>query len=429
MTINNTQLDKVDIIMNTDGRITKQLSQIADIKVSNVDKKEYVAQKIVLLCNYIDVYSNRFINRTLNFMQSSASESEITKYCLKQGDVVITKDSESPDDIGVPSLIIEEVPFLICGYHLALLRPNQQIIDPLFLMYYLWNMSIHKRYRKYATGATRFGLTLPSIRNMELNIPKNVQDQRKLSLILLTWDQAIEKLEKLIEAKQTFKKTLMQKLLTGQIRFPGFGKPVSQAGELPEGWERTQLKDISQIVVSNVDKKTYPNQKKVLLCNYLDVYQNNYIDDKILFMTATASEDEIKKFSIHEKDIIITKDSETADDIGIPAYIGKDVSNLVCGYHLAIIRSNSDNVYPLYLFNALKSKAVKDYFSKKANGVTRFGLAKGDIENVMLLIPHVEEQKKIAQILYYYDKETENLSQTKNKLQNQKLGLMSLFFK
>jgi type I restriction enzyme, S subunit len=97
----------------------QRMRHVANFTNSNVDKKAYEDQEPVLLCNYTDVYYNEFITADLPFMQATASNAEIERFSLKKGDILITKDSEDPADIGVPSLVTEDLPGVICGYHLT----------------------------------------------------------------------------------------------------------------------------------------------------------------------------------------------------------------------------------------------------------------------------------------------------------------------
>jgi len=100
---------------------------------------------------------------------------------------------------------------------------------------------------------------------------------------------------------------------------------------MPE-WRTEPLGRIAQIRPSNVDKKSNQGEHPVRLCNYLDVYSRDYITKDLEFMEATATAAEIQQFGIDYGDVMITKDSETPDDIGIPAVVVDDISNLVCGY-------------------------------------------------------------------------------------------------
>jgi type I restriction enzyme S subunit len=62
-------------------------------------------------------------------MEATATIGEIRKFALKKGDIIITKDSEEWQDIAVPALVSEELDNVICGYHLALIRPFSKIVD------------------------------------------------------------------------------------------------------------------------------------------------------------------------------------------------------------------------------------------------------------------------------------------------------------
>jgi type I restriction enzyme S subunit len=172
--------------------------------------------------------------------------------------------------------------------------------------------------------------------------------------------------------------------------------------ELPSNWEGRRLKYVSNINFSNVNKKTEDGEKEVNLCNYVDVYYNDFITSELAFMKATATDEEIRKFLLHKGNVLITKDSETADDIGIPAYVSEEIDNLVCGYHLAILRAKKF-VDGRYLFRFLQSKQIAAYFETRANGITRYAIGLDTVGGCPVLFPPLPIQKDIATFL---DKET-----------------------
>src|SRR5699024_2742256 len=94
---------------------------------------------------------------------------------------------------------------------------------------------------------------------------------------------------------------------------------VTWLGQVPAHWEVKKLKFISKVQPSNVDKKTIEDEIPVVLCNYTDVYKNEFIRSEMNFMQATATAEEIKKFQVDINDVIITKDSESRADIAVPA--------------------------------------------------------------------------------------------------------------
>ena len=151
---------------------------------------------------------------------------------------------------------------------------------------------------------------------------------------------------------------------------------------MPINWPTSKLRDLADVRVSNVDKKSYAAERPIKLCNYMDVYANDYLTSALVdFMPATASPSEIDRFALHGGDVVITKDSETPDDIGVPAVMVEDIDGLVCGYHLALIRPK-DSVHPTFLAKQLASAQTIRYFAAHATGSTRFGLAIGTIEKL-----------------------------------------------
>ena len=167
------------------------------------------------------------------------------------------------------------------------------------------------------------------------------------------------------------------------------------------------LADVADVTISNVDKKTKPDEHPVRLCNYTDVYYNQLIRSNMDFMTATATEREIARCSLFECDVVITKDSEKDDDIGVPAYVTEDIDDLVCGYHLVILRPKPDKIDGKYLFYSLGAREAEHQFHARANGVTRFGLRKADIGTVSVPLPPLPQQRRIAHILGALDDKIE----------------------
>ena len=184
---------------------------------------------------------------------------------------------------------------------------------------------------------------------------------------------------------------------------------------VPEHWHVRRLRTVAEMRVSNVDKHTKEDEFPVRLCNYVDVYKNDRITQGIPFMSATASRDEIEKFRLNRNDVVITKDSETWDDIGVPALVTEPADDLISGYHLAILRPSADTHGP-YLFWALQSKPICYQFHVEAQGVTRYGLARNGIQSVTLPVPPPEEQAVIVRFLDHADEQVRRYIAGKERL-------------
>lgn len=174
---------------------------------------------------------------------------------------------------------------------------------------------------------------------------------------------------------------------------------LSWKNNLPSTWRALPMKAIASYFVSSVDKLIDESEFEVELCNYTDVYKNEFINSSLPFMKATASKDEIERYKLFEGDIIITKDSETWDDIGIPALVTESKYNLLCGYHLAVIRGHKNRIVPKYLLRCLQSKTIRLQLELASSGVTRFGLPKEAIGRLILPVPDPSIQDAIVKLI------------------------------
>lgn len=174
---------------------------------------------------------------------------------------------------------------------------------------------------------------------------------------------------------------------------------IEWLGEIPEHWNATKVKKEFRVIPSNVDKKSHDDEEEVKLCNYVDVYYNDFITSQIDFMIATASEHEIKKFQLQLGDILITKDSEDPYDIAVPALVKETEDRLLCGYHLSMIRSINQKIDGAFLFWSLKDDAIVSQLFREATGVTRWAIASRHIKNSTIAFPPLPEQKAIADYL------------------------------
>ena len=200
-------------------------------------------------------------------------------------------------------------------------------------------------------------------------------------------------------------------------RYPEYkDSGVPWLGKIPAHWQSRRQRNLVSLLVSNVDKHMHEDEYPVRLCNYVDVYKNDYITDGIPFMRATASLGEINRFRLRKGDVVITKDSETWDDIGVPALVHYEAPDLVCGYHLAILRPRQSIICGDFLLRALQSQGVAAQHYVSANGITRFGLSHDAIKSVWIALPPLEEQAAIARFLDHFDRLTRRYIRAQRRL-------------
>jgi len=209
-------------------------------------------------------------------------------------------------------------------------------------------------------------------------------------------DELIADKIRLLELYNEEKTAIINQAVTKGINpnVPMKDSGIEWLGEIPEHWEVKMLKYVANSYPSNVDKKSKEGEKEVLLCNYVDVYKNDFITSEIQFMKATASDSQVEKFKLKKGDVIATKDSESPEDIAIAALVREDFENVICGYHLNFIRPI--HIFGDFLFRFFQSKYTKGYFFNAANGVTRYGIGTEKFSNFVICVPPFVEQQSIV---------------------------------
>ncbi len=174
---------------------------------------------------------------------------------------------------------------------------------------------------------------------------------------------------------------------------------VQWLGPIPAHWDARRLKTIASVRLSNIDKNSVEGQEAVGLCNYTDVYYSDRITADMEFMASTATQDQIRKFSLRKGDVLITKDSESWTDIAVPAVVAEDMPDVLCGYHLALVRPFAGQINGPFLARAFSAVGPRDQFQVSANGITRFGLGGDEIRAGIFATPPIDEQRGIAAFL------------------------------
>ena len=230
-----------------DGWRLARLEDVADISFSSVDKKTTDGEVPIELCNYTDVFYNRRIRLGMKLMTATATPVERDTWSLKKGDVLFTKDSETPDEIGVPSYVSDDMPNVLCGYHLGLARSSSGLAYGTFLARALASRESVREFSRIANGVTRFGLTLDATRKLPILLPP-LPEQRAIAAVLDSIDGAIERTEAAIAATERLRDALLHELLTRGV--PGWHSEWKEApglGTIPACWEVVRLGEVTEV--------------------------------------------------------------------------------------------------------------------------------------------------------------------------------------
>ena len=379
------------------------IDDVAKLSFSSVDKKSVEGENAVRLCNYMDVFYNRRIREGMPFMVSTASDSDIKKFTLNKGDVVLTKDSETPEEIAFAAVIDEQIDNLVCGYHLAVLRPDKSKVTGEYLMSAINFHPNHHQFIRLANGATRFGLGIDSLNNALLPIPP-LAEQRRIAAILRTWDEAIETAEAELKAKQERKRWLTVSLIFSK----GMGAKSKAHKYVPIG-------DFMREDVDSVDPSQSPDE-------HFELWSIPAHDKGVA--------DYVKGFQVgsHKKlvnpgDVLISK---IVPHIQRSRVVGRSERKCRVIASTEWIVFGGGKIEAEYLREVLISEDFHRKFMETITGVGG-SLARANVKAVAKIkipFPSIEEQRKIANVLLCADADASAIARRVESLRTQKRGLM-----
>jgi type I restriction enzyme S subunit len=374
----------------------RRLKIIASVQLSNVDKKSVEGQESVKLCNYVDVYYNDFISSDMDFMPATATPEQVRRFSLQAGDVLITKDSESWTDIAVSALVISDLPNVLCGYHLALVRPTQEDTGG-FLAKAFSAIGPRDQFQIAANGITRFGLGGDAIRTSMFAMPP-IQEQRAITYFLdrgtARIDELIEKKGRLIELLQEKRMALITQAVTKGLNPTVLMKDsgVEWLGKIPAHWEVKRLRHVGAAIIGltyEPEEVVGPNEG-ILVLRASNVYDGHIVLDDKIFVKRLVPDRLITK----KGDILICSRSGSRALIGKSAKIDNSLVGLTFGAFMTVFRSVC-NDYLFYAFNS----TLFNYQSGAFLTSTINQLTLGNLNSFTIPVPPSIEQFAITAFL------------------------------
>lgn len=359
--------------------------------------KEQLVEKGIPCVRYGEIYTNHdyIIKKLYSYIDKKTSAAS---KLIKKGDILFAGSGETLEDIGKAVTYIghEKV---YAGGDVIILTTNNNA-DPVYLSYLLNSAIINKQKRKIGQGHSVVHI-YPKDLGMMLIPYSPFPEQKKTADILRTWDNAIEKAQKLIEFKEKRKKALMQQLLTGKKRLKGF----------KGGWQKLPAGE----VFNYYSKKGFKNETLLSVTQDKGVIPRNLLETRV-----TMPSGEIDSFKLVDVgDFVISLRSfqgglEYSNYRGVvsPAYtVLKSFKKINNGFYRYYFKS--------YDFIGHLSIAVIGIRDGKQISYDDFCI-------VIIPYPSFKEQSAIASILQTADKEIDLLKQKLEALKRQKKGLMQV---
>ena len=356
-------------------------------------------ERQVRLCNFVDVYHNWAITQDLykDFMIASANEREIDLFKIKKGQVAITKDSETRDDIGISTYIADDFQDVILGYHTALITPNEKLLNGKFLNAFLHTSTAKKHFENNASGSgQRYTLTNDSISSIKVPL-YDIKTQEKIGNLFTLIDKKIFNNNKTNKILENLAKTIYDYWFV-QYEFPNKeGKPYKSSGgemtyskelkrEIPKDWGISKFLNIARWISNSQPPKSefiYTQRE-----GYVRFIQNRDFenDNHITYVPYKKSLCTVDNF-----DILIDK----YGDAGMTRYGIKGVFNVALGK----IDVN-DKKFLEYVRSFLSSNSIYEYLHNSCMASTRASLSEENLASLYISIPQSEIVEKFENIVH-----------------------------
>ena len=349
-----------------------------------------------------------------NFLKiSKECHEKLSRSKIKEGDILLS----IAGTLGRATIVPREIVPANTNQALSIIRIKDKQYNKSFIYYILKSEYLKRYIKSISTVGAQPNLSLAQVGNFMIPVPL-LNEQKKITSILSTVDELIEKTDEIIEKTKELKKGLMQKLLTKGIGHSKF--KMTEIGEIPEEWEVKSLQAVSELITRGkgpkyVDRSPYiVINQKCIRWEGLDLNFVKYMDENAWFKLND-------KYKLKYMDVVIN--STGTGTLGRATIFREKNNKFMADSHVTIIRTKSEELDPTYLMYYLQTdKCQNDIYSYCISGSTnQIELAKSKFETP---IPPQQEQRQIASILSAVDEKIEAEEKRKEQLLQLKKGLM-----
>ena len=409
-----------------------KLGEIATVEISGVDKKTKDNEIPVRLCNFTDVYHNWAITKEMtdSFMKASANQKEINTLSLKKGQVAFTKDSETRNDIGIPTYIADDFDNVVLGYHTALITPDKSKLSGKYLNAFMNTRYIQKYFENNASGSgQRYTLSNETLNSIPIITP-DLQTQEKIGDVFSNIDKKIALNRRMNAKLEQMAKRLYDHWFV-QFDFPNAdGKPYKASSgkmvwnetlkrEIPEGWE---VKKLGELFTTNrgvsYSTKAITGEIGIPMINLASFSPDgSYKIDGIKLYTGKYTQEKILK----PFDLVMCNTQQTAIDFS-KDIIGKALlvpdifeGDITSSHHVNTLKVHNEKL-KFYLYRLFNTDYFHAYISHFASGTNIMGLDFAGVENYTATIPSDEILSKFADFTLSIEKKKSEIIRENTKL-------------
>ena len=367
-------------------------------------------------------YMNVFANPVSDPSRIEAVEIDHSQNAVQFGDVFFTTSSETPEEVGMSSVWLENTDSIYLNSFCFGYRPTEKI-DPHYMAYMLRSESVRKKIVYLAQGISRYNISKTGVMQIEVPLP-DTAEQRLVGKYFSNLDNLITLHQREYDKIVQVKKSMLEKMFpkngsnVPEIRFEGF----------TDAWEQRKLSEIAtmhaRIGWQNLRKSEFLNSGDYYLITGTD-FVDGEVDLVNCHYVTKDRYDQDPNIQIENGSILITKDGT----LGKVAYVKglEKPATLNAGVFNVLIREKK-RVYGKYLFQYLKAPFLLDYVAKKATGGTIKHLNQEILVDFPVVLPKYDEQVLLGDTFENIDNLITLHQRKLEKLKNIKKSMLEKMF-
>ena len=401
----------------------KLLGEIADFyKGRSISKADIKEEGEIECIRYGELYT--YYQEVIIEIKSKTNLPKKDLVLSKKNDVIIPASGETHLDIATAACVLKDNVAL--GGDLNIIRANS---NGVFLAYYLNNRK-KLEIARLSQGNSVVHLYSKQLKFLNLNLPNSIE-QRKIASFLSAVDEKIQQLTRKKELLETYKKGVMQKLFSQEIRFKD-----EEGRDFPE-WKKKKFGEVYSFLTTNSFSRNDLNYEEGSVKNihYGDIHTKflnlfHLAKENVPFINSDKDISKINPENFcQEGDLVIADASEDYKDIGKTIeIIDINGEKVLAGLHTFLARPKSNIMYKGFSGYLVQNWSFRKQVMTIAQGTKVLGLSTGRMNKLRVEIPSIPEQQKIAEFLSVIDKKTEAVSQQIEKTQTFKKGLLQQMF-
>ncbi|HHV7525248.1 TPA: restriction endonuclease subunit S [Burkholderia orbicola] len=303
----------------------------------------------------------------------------------------------------------------------ALIKPNEGALDGAYCQYFLQSLAGQVQIFSSLNQGAQPNLFLNHIEALKIAIPPTVVEQKAIAEALSDADALIESLSLLLVKKRQIKQGVMQQLLTGRKRLPGFR----------DHWPEKSLGELFQFSGGLSASRDQLSTSGHLYLHYGDIHTSTRSFIEVADQGSSMPRLDIPLGKVQpasllaDGDVVFVDASE--DDDGVSKHVvvvNPDEAPFIAGLHTIVAKQKRKELSSTYLRYCFQTQAVKEQFKFYAVGTKVSGISKKNIAKITLPIPTCEEQSAIAELLVSIDTDIDALEMKLSKARELKQAMM-----